>query len=172
MNFYRYTVYASKNQYFVRTDTPLQLYLIVPLFTSSHQTKNHVFQTKILPFRAQYKRRTFSHLTVDFQHDKVVLWAAPHSADQVARQQPWPEPHQECLVMDEAAAQKHCLTNTEAWKREIMKLWVTRMSDNSYCTWRTWWSSCPGGCRRWLWETGPPPSIDILLNISEIKILL
>ena len=133
-----YTVVANKHDRYIDScppfplrDTPWDLFLVVPLFTRSHQTKIHVIQTKIHHFKALCKQHTFSHLTVNFQHacsqqpfNKTFHQGRQEGCNWALVGQCASEGHQEPT--------EDVCTNMEDWKREIVKLWVTRMSDNSY----------------------------------------
>ena len=72
------------------------------------------------------------HLTVDFQHTK---WFSERPHIQLIK---WPgnspdlNPIENAWSWMKLQLKDVVCTNMEDWKREIVKLWVTRMSDNSY----------------------------------------
>ena len=152
---------------------PWHLFLIVPLFPLYHQTKIHVIQTKIHHFKVLCKQHTFSHLTVNFQHICTVHAVNNHStkpftkADKRAAIELW------WANVPLKAIRSQLKMSAQTWRTGRGRLWS---SGSPGClttaTCRTWWSPCPGGCRRWLRESGTPPSIDTFPKISEIKILL
>jgi hypothetical protein len=64
--------------------------------------------------------------------DQMVHSQAPHPAHQVAGQFSRPQPHKECMVMDETAAAKLQGHQHGGCKKDITELWVKKMADSDY----------------------------------------
>ncbi len=64
--------------------------------------------------------------------DRLLLVPGEAQADWLAWQQPRPQPHWECLVLDEGAAQEIQGHHLQELQQDVTRLWVLKMDDSQY----------------------------------------